>query len=191
VGLGAGVGVQAVRVSASRNTVAVPAMRIPPRYLVATIRSVERYSYETQPRLLAVLPFVGMVGVAILVPIIAIQRQEWEGLAFFAVWLAVGCIVGYQLLWKVSYRLELEGDTLRWFTPFRRGEVHVGEILSITPGFGRQDTVFEVAEKDDIRCLTRRGLPEFAALVAGDRMIPVEVLLPLGQRFGYSRFSRD
>jgi len=150
-----------------------------------------RYSYQTQPLLTILLPFVFMAGIAVFIPFVAIAQQKWDGLIFFVIWLVVGGFVGSQLLWSISYRLELEGETLRWFTPFRHGEVSVAELVSITTSLSGRLAVFELDGQEDIQIPVRVGLPEFAELVAGDRAIPVDVSVPLGRRYGASHFSRD
>lgn len=152
-----------------------------------------RYSYQTQSRASLLLPFVGMAGVAMVIPIIAISQQTWGALPFFVVWVVIGAFVASQLLGRISYRLESDGETLRWFTPLRRGEVPVREIVAITQGLSGRETIFEVRDGDDVVCVTRRGIIEFAEVVADDSGIPVDVEVPLSLRIGSvrDRFSRD
>jgi hypothetical protein len=87
-------------------------------------------------------------------------------LLFGLFWLAALGWNAYWWLVRISYRLDLNGDELRWLTPTRSGTIPLHQLRAIRPyRFGRNVTVFEVGDGSSILVLTRRGFTDFTARV--------------------------
>lgn len=103
----------------------------------------------------------------------AVTRPDVPTLLFVPLWIAALGWVAYWWLWRLSYRLEVDGDRLRWSTPLRSGEVRVSDVQGIRSGLLGQNAVFEIRDRPDITCLMRGGFLEFATALAEDRRIPL------------------
>jgi hypothetical protein len=142
-----------------------------------------RFSYTTGSRwpLLGGFAFFVAAGVAMVVT--TLVRPDGPPLLFVAIWIgALGWSV-YWLLWRVSYRLEVDGERLRWRTPLRAGEILLSDVQGIRTGWFGGMAVIEVRDHEDVMSLSRTGISEFASAVAGDRDIPVDTWVPWGERF--------
>jgi hypothetical protein len=72
----------------------------------------------------------------------------------------------YALLVRIAYRVELDGDTLRWWTPLRSGEQPLAQLLAIRPSrHGRNIADFVFFDNSRVRVLTTRGFLPFATRV--------------------------
>jgi hypothetical protein len=142
----------------------------------------ERYSYTTGGRVMTLFVFVGLGAAAVYLLFLAVTGLRGPGLVFTFLWLGALAWNAYWWLWRTSYRIEVAGDRLRWMTPIRRGEVSVSDVEAIRPGLLNQVTIIEVREGPDVICLSRTGIAEFAAAIAGDRDIPVSARIPLSER---------
>jgi hypothetical protein len=116
-------------------------------------------------------------------------------IAIFAVFAAVGCVVvvvmaviaiyddpeawvfvvacpliiaaaAYQLLVRTAYRVDLDGDTLRWWTPLRSGEQPVAQLLAVRPSrLGRNIADLAFFDGSRVPVMTSRGFVPFATQV--------------------------
>ena len=55
------------------------------------------------------------------------------GWVFTTLWVVGVCYVGYGLLWRMAYELELKDDVLHWKTPLRSGSVHLNDVRAMHP----------------------------------------------------------
>jgi hypothetical protein len=152
----------------------------------------ERFSYTTGNQILTwfVLAVLCIAGVWMVVS--TATGQGGPPLYFTVLWLAALGWNVYWWLWRISYRIEVDGDRLRWKTPLRSGRALVGDVESIRPGFRGQTTVLEMRAGRDVICLTRNGISEFVAALTRDRAILVTRssatgLITFGSQNGFRR----
>jgi hypothetical protein len=148
-----------------------------------------RYSYTTGNRFFMFLVFAALLVGGVFGVVASLTRPDGPSLLFMALWIGALGWNAYWWLWRISYRLEVDGDRLRWMTPLRNGEVLVSDVQAIRSGWLNQLAVIEVRDNADITSLSRSGISEFASALAGDRAIPVNTMVPLGERLIGSRAS--
>src|SRR5436190_1402991 len=82
----------------------------------------------------ALLVAFGMIGIAaVVIPISVTANHSVDSLGFLAfilAWYALVTWTGYWFLFRISYRLELVGESLTWHAPFRSGTVPAPAIRS-------------------------------------------------------------
>src|SRR6185437_9865025 len=84
------------------------------------------------------------------------------GVLFGVVWFAILLWNGYWFLFRISYRIELEGDRVRWFTAFRHGEFAIDELTSIgAPPLMYQLSIFKRRSGPSVITMVQGGLTEF------------------------------
>jgi hypothetical protein len=78
----------------------------------------------------------------------------------------------YWWLFRVSYRLEIEGHVLRWATPVLHGEAEISDVSHIGPSaFSRQLSVIKLSTGKTLMTMTRPGFTDFATeLMQGARL---------------------
>ena len=147
-----------------------------------------RYSYTSGSRLGLLAFMVGFGVFAVFLVVTALTRPDGPPLAFVILWIAALGWNAYWWLWRLSYRLEVDGDRLRWATPLRTGEVLVSDIQGIRSGFLGQTAVIELRERPALTCLLRGGFVEFATALAEDRGIPL-VPTSSNRTWGFGRMT--
>ena len=109
-----------------------------------------RYSYTTGNRWVLLAAFAAFVLFGGLFVVLAVTRPDGPPLLFVLAWIAILGWNAYWFLWRLSYRLEVDGDRLRWMTPLRTGEVRVSDVLDIHPGMFGQATVIELRDGETL-----------------------------------------
>ena len=156
-----------------------------------------RYSYTAGNRVFILGIFAALVVGAIFIGVSVVTgstETKAPPLWFAAIWVLAVAWNAYWWLWRMSYRVEVDGDRLIWKMPLRHGEARVQDVEAVRPWtLTRQVSVIALRDLPDIIVQTRRGLPEFAATLAEDRAVPVTISLPLGERagFGGTGFERQ
>ena len=121
----------------------------------------DRVSYSMSP--LWRLGIVLWSGFFVAFPIFAFTSStstpSWWFMAF---WALIVISNGYTFLFRLSYRIELEGDLLRWYTPFRQGAFGLDELGSISSSMFSNVLRFKRSSGSGVIMLCRRGLVEFA-----------------------------
>src|SRR5580704_7696421 len=85
------------------------------------------------------------------------------GSIFDVAWCLVVVWNAYWFLYRVSYRIEMEGDQIRWFTPLRHGEFAVDDLVSISSSpLTYQISTFKRKSGPSVIIMVQRGLSEFA-----------------------------
>nr|WP_162241207.1 hypothetical protein [Leifsonia sp. Leaf325] len=85
-----------------------------------------------------------------------IEKNGWPLALFMAVWFAALLWNVYWWYFRVAYRLELDGDTLRWWAPLAHGELSVQSITEVTQFFNSGE------QMPTIRAIGHRSIPVFA-----------------------------
>jgi len=116
------------------------------------------------------------------------------GPLFGVAWCLILLWNAYWFLFRISYRVELEGNQIRWFTPLRRGEFALDDLASISsPLLLYQLSIFKRRSGPSVIMMVQRGLPEFAAEVH-QRSPEVTVKTGIYERFvrvsGWNGFQR-
>lgn len=82
---------------------------------------------------------------------------------FVILWLAAFGWNAYLWLFRIAWRLELDGDVLKWQTPLRHGQSLAEDIRSIGPHpLSEQVSVISRESLPRIYILTRSGFNQFA-----------------------------
>ena len=154
------------------------------------------YSYTTMNRWFMLVIYACLVAGGVFLVITLVTGADGPPLPFAVLWIGILIWNGYWLLWRVSNRLEVEGELLRWQTPLRRGQVPVGDVESIDSGWFGRMAVVHVRDHETIMCLARPGILEFANEVAVKRGVPINVTLPWLERLngivgGTTAFRRE
>jgi hypothetical protein len=119
---------------------------------------------ETTIAICAVVAVLGCVGVAVMA-VVAIYDDP-EAWVFVVACPLLIAAAAYALLVRVAYRVDLDGDTLRWWTPLRSGEQPVAQLLAIRPSrLGRNIADLVFLDDSRVPVMTRRGFIPFAARV--------------------------
>jgi hypothetical protein len=106
------------------------------------------------------------VPMALIVPILVLDIPTVLALVWAAFWIGQA----YFLFLRVAYELEFDGDTLRWRSPLRRGEVNLRGVLRVASGPGTLPLVtFSVADGSSIMVSVRRGLHDFTEVLVQQR----------------------
>ncbi|KQO98622.1 hypothetical protein [Leifsonia sp. Leaf264] len=85
-----------------------------------------------------------------------IEKNGWPAALFMAAWFGAFLWNVYWWYFRVAYKLELDGDTLRWQAPLARGELSVHSITGVTPFLNTQEQI------PTIRAVGHRSIPVFA-----------------------------
>jgi len=149
-----------------------------------------RYSYTTGNRwlilaILAAFVVFGVVGV-----VLTVTRPDGPPLLFMLAWIAILAWNGYWLLWRLSYRFEVDGDRLLWTTPLRTGEARVSDVIRVRPGWFGRMTVIELRDGETLMSITRKGISEFTVALTGEQPDPEtfgQRLRLFGQRNAFER----
>jgi hypothetical protein len=111
-----------------------------------------------------VVAVFGCVGVVVMA-VVAIYGDP-EAWVFVVACPLIIAAAAYTLLVRVAYRVDLDGDTLRWWTPVRSGEQPVAQLLAIRPSrLGRNIADLVFLDDSRVPVMTRRGFIPFAAQV--------------------------
>ena len=83
--------------------------------------------------------------------------EPWFTVAWFLIlfWNA------YWFLFRISYRIEMQGNQIRWFTPLRRGQFALDDLVSIRSSPLNQLSVFKRRSGPSVIMTVQRGLSEF------------------------------
>ncbi|MDR6970787.1 hypothetical protein [Leifsonia shinshuensis] len=101
---------------------------------------------------------------------------------FMVVWFGLLLLNTHFLLFRAAYRLEVRGQDLYWFAPFRRGVVPVAEVTGVAPFFNPSIVVFKAESGVSPLIIPRRGITNF--LIALHRLNPaLPTTLPKTTRF--------
>jgi hypothetical protein len=88
------------------------------------------------------------------------------GPLFGAAWFLILLWNAYWFLFRVSYRIELEGNHILWFTPLRHGEFPLDDLVSIrSPLLIYQLSIFKRRSGASVIMMVQRGLFEFGSEV--------------------------
>ena len=134
-------------------------------------------SYTPFPgaRVFILVFFTLMMGFGVFV-VIAVAQGDPKStpLPFLLLWLAALLWNGYWWLWRISTRLEVRDDRVRWMTPLRSGEIDLAEVTAIRPmRFMSQVSVLAVRNQRNIAVFTVNGFSDFADYLAKGRSITV------------------
>ena len=115
---------------------------------------------------------------------------------FVVFWLFALGWNAYWWLFRISIRLEVQGDLLRWKTASRAGEIPLTELLAVRPSrLASQIIVIERANGKPILSMATKGNGRFLAEIASrrpDLPIRVGMLAKLSDRLpGWSAFRDD
>lgn len=104
-----------------------------------------------------------------------IRREGWPGALFMAAWFGALAWNVYWWMFRVAYRLELEGDELRWRAPLARGRLSVSSITGVSPfmGVGNQMLSIQAAGLRSVQVFAYGDLSSFLA-----RMSPMNPAVP-------------
>lgn len=108
----------------------------------------------------------GMAVAGVFLLVVAADPKHGPGPLFSALWFLALLWNAYWVLFRVSYRIEMEENQIRWFTPLRRGQFSLDELVSIgSPSILYSLAIFKRTSGPSVITLVQRGLPEFAAEV--------------------------
>jgi hypothetical protein len=114
--------------------------------------------------LFAFCAVAGCVGTVVMA-IVAVHGDP-EAWLFVVACPVIIAAAGYTLVVRVAYRVDLDGDTLRWSTPMRRGELPLAQLVAIRPSrLGRNIADFVFFDGSRMPVLTTRGFVPFATQV--------------------------
>jgi hypothetical protein len=129
----------------------------------------DRVSYSMFPgwKWFLLLVFTGLVAVGLVFFRDAGDPAVWSTFLpwpfSLGTWLLIVVWNAYWLLFRVSYRVELDGRRLRWSTPLRQGEFAVGDLTSISsPIYSSQLAFFRRRSGPSVMVLLHSGLLDFA-----------------------------
>lgn len=143
-----------------------------------------RFSYVTGNRAMLLAIFGVLLIVGSFAVLYSTTSPPSQPLWFIGLWFVILVWNAYWFLWRFSYRVDVDGDRLTWHAPFRSGELMVTDVQEVGTWWFRQMGVISVRDQRPILCLTKRGFPEFAEALVGDRAIHVDAQLSLGDRLG-------
>jgi hypothetical protein len=149
-----------------------------------------RYSYTTGNRWILLLVFAAFIVFGAVFIVLAITRPDGPPLLFVLAWIAILAWNGYWFLWRLSYRIQADGDRLLWTTPLRTGEARVGDVAAVRAGWLGQMMVVELRDGETLMSLNRKGVSEFAEALTGERSDPEtfgERIRRLGQPSAFQR----
>jgi hypothetical protein len=114
-----------------------------------------------------VLLSTGLFGaLAVTVAVREVLGRSGPPAWFTAIWICGACWTAYWLLLRLSYRLELTEDSLKWRTPIRSGSVPLYELVSIRPQtWGSNVLRFKLRAGPPLLIMTRKGSAPFADAV--------------------------
>jgi hypothetical protein len=120
------------------------------------------YSMPAGMRWFTLIGFAGFLAISVALPFLPFQRDDGPPVWFIAVWYFALVWNGYWFLFRLCYRIELDGGVLRWFTPLRHGAIALSDLVSI----GSNPLMYQIAAfrpKNGQRIVVqvRNGLKEF------------------------------
>jgi hypothetical protein len=145
-----------------------------------------------RPFVFAIFGFMIVAGVFIFVT--PNGSDPGPGPLFGVAWFLILLWNAYWFLFRISYRVELENDQIRWFTPLRHGEFALDDLVSIgSPLIVYQLSIFKRRSGPSVIMMVQRGLSEFGAEVH-HRAPEVTVTSGIYERFlrvsGWNGFKR-
>ena len=128
----------------------------------------DRVSYSMfpfwRPFVFVIFGFMAVAGVFIFFA--PNGSNPGPGPLFGVAWCLILLWNAYWFLFRISYRVELEDNQIRWFTPTRQGEFALDDLVSISsPLLLYQLSIFKRRSGPSVIMMVQRGLPEFAAEV--------------------------
>jgi hypothetical protein len=100
---------------------------------------------------LPLLGFAVFAASAVVLTVTTVVVDEGPPVWFVALWLAALAWNAYWWLLRTCVEMRVEGSTLEWSAPLRRGQPPVADVIRIRPTqFGRQLAVVELQGR---RCL--------------------------------------
>ena len=114
---------------------------------------------------LVYVSFAGFVLAACFLVALSLTRPDQAPPWWFsALWCLAVIWNAYWFLFRISYRLDLDSDVLRWYAPLRHGAVPLNQLCKVRPSrAGGQIQKLDAVSHRPVLVLARKGFVAFAA----------------------------